>query len=385
MMLFDGILGFAVPISITGHGVSKSMMGLIFGFSSIAGGLFDFYLSNKVRSVHHKRMYLGMFMAAALYGLVLYGSNSIILFLIAMGLWGIYFDFLNFANYDVVSRMLSKEQYTLGFTIIDFAKSLGYVIAPIIAGALIATTVPPEAYGLAFTFLLAALIGYFTLITFFTNKKADDILEHHRKLPTVNEVFVWIRMMKAFRIPMLFIFLLYVTESFFAVIGPLISEELFELHPMGGLVLSAYFLPPLFVDWLVPGFTARFGRKRVAFLAFLIAALLLSLFAFLHTPLLIIIVVLLLSTFLTFSYPSIRSAVADYINENPSYQKEIEGVADFSSNLGYALGPMLAGVLAQFFGNQMAFSIWGVIATVCILLILPYARTDMRLSRNNKV
>lgn len=385
MMLFDGILGFAVPIAITSHGVSKSMMGFIFGFSSIAGAFFDFYLSHTVKSVHYKRMYIGMFLVAALYGLVLYGSNSILFFLVAMGLWGMYFDFLNFANYDFISRSLPKEKFTRGFTIIDFSKSFGYVIAPIIAGAIILNTVPPSAYITAFIFLLSALLGYLVLITFFTSKSTEDTHLQHRKLPALKEIVVWIRMIKTFRVPLAFIFLLYVTESFFAVIGPLISEDLVQIHPLGGLVLSAYFLPPLFVDWLVPRVTSMYGKKRVAFTAFLIASLLLSTFVLLKSPILIVAVVLLLSTFITFSYPAIRSAVADYISENTVLEKEIEGVADFSSNLGYAIGPMLAGVLSQFFGNHMAFTIWGVIAAICILILLPYARFDIKISKTNRV
>ncbi len=385
MMLFDGILGFAVPIAITSHGVSKSMMGMIFGFSSIAGALFDFYLSHNIKSVHYKRMFLGMFTAAALYGLVLFGSNSILFFLIAMGLWGMYFDFLSFANYDFVSRRLSKETYTLGFTIIDFSKSLGYVIAPIIAGALIVNTVPPAAYGTAFIFLTASLLSYFVLITFFAKRTAGVTHVHHRKLPALKEFILWIRMMKNFRIPLAFIFLLYVTESFFVVIGPLISEDLVQIHPLGGLVLSAYFLPPLFVDWLVPGITAKFGKKRVAFVAFFIASLLLTTFALLENPFVIVSIVLLLSTFLTFSYPAIRSAVADYISENTAFEKEIEGVADFAVNVGYTVGPILAGILSQVFGNHMAFSIWGILATVCILLLLPYAGHDIKIAKANTV
>lgn len=385
MMLFDGLLGFAVPIAITSHGVSNSVMGLIFGCSSLTGALFDFYLSNKITSAHYRRMYIGMFLAAALYALVLYGSNTIILFLVAMGFWGIYFDFMNFANYDFISRHLSKDTFTVGFTVIDFAKSLGYVIAPIIAGAIIFDTVPPSAYGLAFAFLIAALIGYLVLITFFSPsaKHAEPVKQ--RKLPAVKEFFLWVRMMKSFRIPLAFIFLLYVTESFFWVIGPLISEELVEIHPLGGLVLTAYFLPPLFVDFLVPGVTARYGKKRVAFIAFLIASLLLTSFALLHNPLVIVVVILILSTFLTFAYPAIRSAVADYIVENDHLEKEIQGVADFSSNIGYMVGPILAGFLSQFFGNHMAFSIWGVLATICIFLLLPYAKSDIKLAPADRV
>jgi cyanate permease len=132
MMLFDGVLGFAVPILMTNAGISTSTLGVIFGFSSLIGAIFDYYLSSFVRSVSFRRMFLGMYIVAAIYGFILFQSSEIWLFIVAMGLWGMYFDLLNFANYDFVSRALPPERHTTGFSVIDFAKSVGYVLRPLL-------------------------------------------------------------------------------------------------------------------------------------------------------------------------------------------------------------------------------------------------------------
>ena len=71
------------------------------------------------------------------------------------------------------------------------------------------------------------------------------------------------------------------------------------------------------------------------------------------------------------SFPALSGAYADYITETQSYEKEIQGVIDVFYNIGWVLGPMLAGLLAQAFGNAQSFSILGVISVImCFILIL---------------
>lgn len=380
VMLFDGILGFAVPIMITGSGVSNAMLGLVFGTSSIVGAAFDYYLSSRVKSVHYRRMFFGMFLTAGLYGLLLFGSNSLSLYVVALGFWGMYFDLMAFGSYDFVSRALPPEKHTTGFTVIDFSKAVGYVIAPLIAGFLIIDSVPPSVFIIAGIFLMTAFLIFLSFLSF--TKTQDNTVEHrHRIRKPLKELVLWLKTAKKLHIPLIFMFLLYVTESFFWVIGPLVSEELATHHYLGGLILSAYFFPPLVIDWFVPRFTERFGKKRVAFTAFLGASILLTLFFVLEHVFAVVGLVLLMSTSLTFAYPAIRAAIADYISENADLEHEIEGVADFACNIGYAIGPIMAGVISGIFGNQESFAIWGIIATVVILFLLPHAREDIKIGK----
>jgi len=51
------------------------------------------------------------------------------------------------------------------------------------------------------------------------------------------------------------------------------------------------------------------------------------------------------------------------------YEKEIEGLEDFYTNLGFVIGPILAGVIADKMGNQTAFSVLGVFGAMMALLL----------------
>ena len=165
-------------------------------------------------------------------------------------------------------------------------------------------------------------------------------------------------------------FLIYITEAFIWTIGPLIAES-GQFGKFGGLLLVAYSFPTLIIGWFVGKIANRFGKKRTALYSFLIGSFVFSFFMFAQSPTQMIIVVGFASTFIGMSFPALSGAYADYITETQSYEKEIQGVIDVFYNIGWILGPMLAGLLAQAFGNAQSFSILGVISVImCFILIL---------------
>lgn len=84
--MFDGILGYLVPLVITQAGFSDTVMGIIFGSSSIVGGVFDFLLSKFLNNTHFRRLYLAMLAICALYPLILWQAKGIWMFLLAMAM-----------------------------------------------------------------------------------------------------------------------------------------------------------------------------------------------------------------------------------------------------------------------------------------------------------
>lgn len=72
--------------------------------------------------------------------------------------------------------------------------------------------------------------------------------------------------------------------------------------------------------------------------------------------------------------PSVNGIYADFINESPHLEKEIEGIGDFSSNIGYIVGPITAGFVADFFGDFNVFvflGICGIIFAGILFIISP--------------
>lgn len=70
------------------------------------------------------------------------------------------------------------------------------------------------------------------------------------------------------------------------------------------------------------------------------------------------------------SMPAINAAYADYISEATQVEGEIEGLEDFAFNIGYVLGPISAGVLADTLGMKGAFSILGLLGVILAVILL---------------
>ncbi len=157
-------------------------------------------------------------------------------------------------------------------------------------------------------------------------------------------------------------------------IGPLFTESYKNYSNFGGLFLSAYLLPSILTGWFVGRITKKFGQKRTAYIAFIMSAVLMGLIGFMKSPIVLLATVFLSSMINSIAWPAIKGAYADYICEAQAVETEIEGLGDFALNIGYVLGPILAGLLAGLFGNSYSFSILGgfsVLVTVILLIATP--------------
>ena len=134
--------------------------------------------------------------------------------------------------------------------------------------------------------------------------------------------------------------------------------------------MAAYELPALVVGWFVGSVTGKFGKKRTAFLSLFAGSLVLVMLGYLTNPLLMIAAVFFSSMLMSLAWPALRSAFADYIHETGKYEKEIEGLEDLYTNIGYVLGPALAGFLADWLGNSKTFSVLGVMGVLTAIYLM---------------
>jgi len=87
------------------------------------------------------------------------------------------------------------------------------------------------------------------------------------------------------------------------------------------------------------------------------------------SPLLMVITVFFSSMLMSLAWPALRAAFADYIAEAGKYEKEIEGLEDFYTNIGYVIGPALAGFLGYHLGNAKTFSVIGIVGVITALIL----------------
>ncbi len=377
--VFDGIMAYIAPVVMTEH-MSVSAMGIVLGTSSIAGAVFDFLISKYFPSTNFRRVFLIMFAVALLYPLILWQATAIWMFLIAMALWGFYYDLHNFGNFDFVSREVTPEEHSSSFGVISVFQSLGYMLAPILTGLVLGEIVDWEPFALSWIFLLMGLGFFFILLRLTrTKKKKKEPIE-----PRVNflrEIRLWEGIGRKIFPILLLTMLLNIVDAFFWTIGPLFAENFDAFGDFEGVILTAYTLPSLLIGWFVGSMTSKLGKKRASFLSFAVGSGILTLLAIVENPFLIVGTIFLASAAIAMAWPAVNGVYADYISEAPRVEKEIEGVQDFFTNIGYVIGPMVAGFLAEAFGSSNSFAIIGAVGVIAGLLLLVFTPNNISLKK----
>jgi MFS family permease len=383
--IFDGIFSFITPIYIVQKGISEGMMGIIIGTSSIAGLIFDVLLCRVLRDVRYRTIYVLLFIICLIYPLILWASSTAFLFIIAMVLWGVYYDLLGIGNLDFVSHTSSKKEYSDNFGVLNVFFTLGYLVAPLITGFLIIEFVDYKPFLAAFVFLILALASFIVLMIIYRNGK-----HYHEKVKQINtggiikELTLW-RKIGNFILPVLIVsFMLNIIDAIYWTIGPLLSESMTFLGDLGGLFMMVYIFPPLIVGWFVGRVTARLGKKRTAFISMFIGSVFLVLFFIFDTPVLLVLLSFLSSFCTSFTSPAIAGAYADYINENPQLEKEISAMHDSFVNIGYIIGPVIAGFSGQYLGYINTFALLGVLGVIMTLILIKVTPKQINIHINTR-
>lgn len=258
--------------------------------------------------------------------------------------------------------------------------SIGYLLAPFFAGLLISDVIDATPFIGAWIFLGIAFL-FFILFIFLlrknkeVQKKEVVINTFHKK--RFYELRVWEMVAKNI-LPLLSITLmLSIIDSTFWTIGPLIAEEWTNLGGMmGSLFMGAYLLPFLLVGGMIGTIAQRFGKFKTSNRCLLIGSLIFSMFFFISNPIILIILTFIATIFFAISLPVNSGLYADCIAETKTVKSEIESQADFITNLGCVIGPMLAGVLADYLGNIATFSVGGVMGVIVAIILSIHHRVS---------
>jgi len=368
-VLFDGIMTYLLPLVVLEHGLSKTQLGLILSAAAVSGAFFDFAIYKIFQNALYRRLFIAMLASGLLYIFVVWYAETILLFLMAMALWGFYYDLKSFGTLDFVSRHSQKKQLAGNFGIAQSFQAIGALLAPMLAGLAIVDYVDWQPFALALFFLL--LSGAFFLLLLHEargKKQFIPLREQPRKGGMLSEIAGWRRVGLALLPVFLLATFSAVFDSFFMALGPVLAETL-PLEPFDGFFMVAYFLPPLLIGGLIGSIVGRFGEKRAALGGLLIGGAILSTLALVQAPLAIIAIVFLSSCFACMALPVTQGIYARIIHETPRVKKEVQELGDFFSNFGFIIGPVAAGIIADGFGTAAAFSALGLMGAAFALVL----------------
>jgi predicted MFS family arabinose efflux permease len=372
---FDGTLMFLAPIVMTKAGLSIGTVGLIIGLSSVFGLVFDLLLGRLLQKSSFRLMFFLMLIVAMTYPFFLFGASTITLYLVAMAVWGLYYNLYNMATIDFVENTNTPIQFASSFGILKVFDGMGNLVAPFIGSIMIVASLTRiELIEWPMVLILIAL-AFYTVLAISTKQK--PIRLKHPEKPSLGfllELKIWSQIGHILLPTLILTLAINLVDSAIWTIGPVFSQDLAEVSHFGGGLMVAYTLPPLLVGWFVGYFVARFGKKNTALAGLLVGSLFATMVGFITLPIILIGVIFCTSFGFSLAWPTINSAYADYIRADHSFSKEIEAVEDWFTNLGDMIGPIVGGYSAQFLGNAHSFiaiGIFGVTASLILFWFTP--------------
>jgi MFS family permease len=388
MMFFvffaDVMMSYISPVFIEAKLNSTLWMGLILSSSSVVGLIADIFISKQFAQKEY-RFFSRWLLALALFFpmSLLFMPAQPLTFLVAMAIWGIYYECISFSKYNFVHRAVHNSQHAKAWGILEVFKALGGLVAPIAATFLLDISAEAAMYVVIGSLVVAMVIFYWYRGTY--SQSSTTSTQQAKQTPSstrnfFQELLIWKILMKKIWPVYIFFFSFVLLESAFWTIGPLLSEEIRTNHSLSGFLLSAYILPSLFIPLLTHLLSNYFSKKRMAFLSATVGAVILTIGTWMLGPSpWLIVVVLTSATFFAIDYPAIEAVFEDYISRIDEYGNDLIGLQGTATSLSYIIGPALAGSLASWYGTSATLGLFALFlaTTSAVLLVITPRKIRM--------
>jgi MFS family permease len=369
IFLGDAILSFWVPNFIQDSLHSSIAMGFVLSFSSIVGFGSDMIFPQLLRGMSVGKLLFIAIITSLLFSLALFGSTFfplVLVFLLAMALWGIYYEFVGFANHQFIADSIPHELHSSAWAVVSTFRNLAYFLGPMIGGWLvIRSRRSPLIMAVMFT-----LIGLFMVIS--GRKFRGQTVElNFSEVNLKKEIEHWIVLFRhVWPVVVLSLFLALIDSTFWTT-GAVLTAELSEKAWYGALFLPFYTLPSLVAGYIVLKKKVAKGKKKLAIRFTLISGVFLALIGVFDSVVIELLMVLTSSAFLSFSYPLLDGAYSDIIARMGRERKHLIGLSNSAISLSYIVGPAIAGIITNFVGERGNFTVAGIATIlVCIFLLV---------------
>lgn len=372
IFLANAILSFWVPNLLTDIFKSPAKVGLIISFSSLIGFLADITLPQILRGISVRALVLWAIVGIFVFALLLFfgmESSLILIFLLAMGIWGIYYEFVMFSEQQYISDTIPYRSHSASWALLDIFKNLGYLLGPIIGGYLIIFG------GRGYIYSSVTFAGIALIILVFSKKLHSRPVEiDFSKVNILKEVEHWVVLFKTvWPVVTLSIFLGLIDAAFWTT-GVIWTEKLMEESFFGMFLIPAYQLPSLFMGLVVARWSVVHGKKRLALQYFLIASIFLAALGLTSIVPLLIFMVFMASVMLSVTYPMIEAVYSNILARMGRERGHLIGLSSSAGSISYIIGPALCGYIASLVGEGMTFLIvgaGGIIVALLLFLVTP--------------
>lgn len=373
MTISDAVMSYITPIFLENHIENEMLLGIVFASSSAVGFLYDIYAGSYLKHKTHKFFLLSTAAVAILFPtFLLIDKGNIIYYLMAMAIWGIYYESKSFSQFNYIKRFVPKQSYPLAWGIIGNLASLAYLIGPIIASTLLVTSLELPLYFSLILFIFSLVLTIVFINSLNTRKK-----DNHKNLDREDvraEFRVWKILSGKIWIVWIMWFLLWSVDAAFWSVGILLAEKLKETTNIATYLIPLYMLPKTFMGFTVAKLSKDAGKKYLAFVSSIIGGIALIFLGFGKDINTILTFVFIGSAAFSLSITALSATFEDYIQRLGKFGPELIGLEQTASSLGYVISPIVSFSIASVLTDQLVFSVIGGIVTLwagIALILVP--------------
>jgi len=374
ILLGDGIVAYIFPLVLGNHVSSNLVIGLIMSASSVIGIACDFLIPLVFPRYGWKfQLIIGIILALTFPIATAIGDTySIVwMFLIASLLWGIYYEFIMFAQQSFVVEEENKNHFSHDWSIVEILTNIVEVSAPIIGAFILirgivaytSVTLVIEILALIFAILLVIVKRDVK-----TQKAKSQIKEY---ISFFRELKSWKILSKKVYIVLLMAIIVEIVSAGFLTFAGLYGEELIANPDWNWVLITLATVPYMVGSFIVFKLNMKRGKKRLSQIAILSSGIVLSLLFFFGGKLIPILIIIFLSNLImSLCWPLDDAIFSDLQKRLGRHGLHLIGLSQASYSIAYIIAPTLMGFLADRVGYNNSFAIIGVIAAGIGLILL---------------
>jgi MFS family permease len=375
--LSDAIISFWAPNQIQNALGNPVIMGAIVSFQSVVGLLADLVFPRLLKSIKVRQLVFWAILTSALTSFFLTTSTIapfIAVFIVTMALWGIYYELVNFANFQFMGSVVPLHMRAAAWGFTGIFLNLAYFLGPFIASQLLQHGIFLT-QGVIVVFLVTALL----LLTLTKNiHDAPSQVDFFHLNPLV-EFKHWLTLSEYIWPILVISLVLGFIDSTFWTVGAVWAEKLTKINPWGVWFLLFYLLPSICLGIPLSGWRIYQGKKKMAEKFLGLSGILLIGMAISSSVSWQLAIVCLSSTALAFTYPLVDAVYSDIIARMGQERKDMIGLTSSVINISYIIWPIFAGLIASRVGERLTFSWLGVGVVVVALILLLVTPKKLKL------
>lgn len=366
--LADAVISFWAPNQIQNSLGNPILMGAIVSFQSVVGLSADLIFPRLLKSIRVRQLVFWAILTSALTSFFLTTSTFqpfIAIFVVTMALWGIYYELINFANFQFMGSTVPLHMRAGAWGFTGIFTGLAYFLGPFIAAQLLNRGIFLT-QGTIIIFLTVSL-----LILTLTKKMHDAPTQvDFSDLDPWMEFKHWLTLSSHIWPVLVISLALGFIDSTFWTVGAVWTEKLTQINPWGVWFLPLYLLPFICLGIPLSSWKIYQGKKKMAEKFLALAGILLAGMAISGGVSWQLAVVCLSSCALAVTYPLLQGVYSDIISRMGTEKKDMIGLTSSVVNISYIIWPVFAGLIVSKVGERLTFSWLGMgVLTVAIILL----------------